>query len=85
MQEMQIQPPGWEYPLEKETAAHFRVLAGKLRGQSSLADDSLQRVEHNRAYLHVQYPSLSMEETSKVIGTKINDRACFPSSKGLML
>ena len=47
MLEMQLQPLGWEDPLEKETAAHFRILAGKLHGQSSLVDYSLQSVEHN--------------------------------------
>lgn len=67
MQKTQFQPLGWGYPPEKETAAHFRVFAGKLHGQSSLAEESLQRVKHNGAYLHVQHPSLSTEETSKVI------------------
>ena len=30
MQEMQVLPLGWEDPLEKEMAAHFSVLAGKI-------------------------------------------------------
>ena len=45
MQETQFQSLGWGYPPEKEAAAHFRVFAGKLHGQSSLAEDSLRRVK----------------------------------------
>jgi len=36
MQEMQFRSVCWEDPLEKETATHFSILAGKSHGQRNL-------------------------------------------------
>ena len=30
MQETQVQPPGWENPVEEELASHSRILAWKI-------------------------------------------------------
>ena len=40
MQEMQVQPLGWEDLLEKEMATHSSILAWKFHGWRSLAGNS---------------------------------------------
>ena len=37
MQEMQVQSPGWEDPLEGGKATHSSILAWRIPGQRSLA------------------------------------------------
>ena len=41
VQEMKVQPLGWEDPLEKEMATHSGILAWEIHGQRSLAGYSL--------------------------------------------
>ena len=52
MQETQFQPPGWEDPLEEETAIHSRILAWEIsqtEEPGGLQSIGLQRVGHNLA------------------------------------
>ena len=42
MQEAQVQPLGWEDPLEKEMATHSTILAGELHGRRNLVGYSPQ-------------------------------------------
>ena len=48
-QEMQVQPPGWEDPLEKETAIHSSILAWEIWTEEpgELQSMRLQGVRHN--------------------------------------
>ena len=50
MQETQVQSLGQEDALEKEMATHYSILAGKSRGQSSLAgysSEGRRKVRHD--------------------------------------
>ena len=50
MRETQVQSLGWEDPLEKEMATHFRILDWKIpwtEETSRLHSLGLQRVRHN--------------------------------------
>ena len=48
-QEMQVQPPGWEDPLEKETAIHSSILTWEIWTEEpgELQSMRLQGVRHN--------------------------------------
>ena len=45
-QEMQVQPLGWEYPLEEDMATHSSVLARKIPWREK--PDGLQSIEPQR-------------------------------------
>ena len=50
VQETQVQPLGWEDPLEKEMATHSSILAWRspwTEGPGGLQSMGLQRVRHN--------------------------------------
>ena len=44
MQEIRVQPLGWEDPLEKEMAASSSILLGKSHGQRSLVGYTIHGV-----------------------------------------
>ena len=49
-QDMQVQPPGWEDPLEQEMVTHFSILAQRTpwtEEPGGLQSKGLQRVRHN--------------------------------------
>ena len=58
MQETQVQPLGWEDPLEEEMATHSSILALRIYGQRSLAGCSpygckeLDVTEHTHMLMH---------------------------------
>ena len=48
--EMQVQPPGWEDPLEEEMANHSRILSWEIpwtKKPGGLQSTGSQRVRHN--------------------------------------
>ena len=50
MQETQVQPPGWEDPLEKEMATHSSILAWRIpwtEEPGGLQSMGLRRVRHD--------------------------------------
>ena len=57
MQETQIQSLGQEYPLEKEMATHFSILAWRIpwtEGPGRLQSMGLQSVGHNWVTKHIK-------------------------------
>ena len=66
MQEMRIQSPGWEDPLEKEMATHSSILAWKIlwtEERGRLQSKEPQRVRHDWVYTHTHTRTQANEKS----------------------
>ena len=58
---MRVQSLGWENPLEKEMAIHWKILPGKSHGQRSLVDYSPWGLKESDTTERLHSPLLSLE------------------------
>ena len=66
---MQLQPLGWNNPLEKEMVTHFSILAGRNISNLRYTDDTTLMVESKE---ELKSLLMKVKEESKNVGLKLN-------------